>query len=182
MIVVQSFFPGAGVIEPVHVVDEMRENNLPVLKLFHPFRLPLQGDKAVIVDRRQGPHHFFYGHSALADEIVGVLIIRIPQMHMFNIGTQILDGSIRSLIEVPVGMMHIPKGTQPVAGKALQHGAQPGSICINAAGLDQQTDPLGLCFLHQNRQILPHQLFPVLQSAGNHIAHPHIPGKAEHGF
>ena len=102
-------------------------------------------------------------------------------MDVLDIGAKILDGGVGTLPEVTVGMVHIPQRPQPVGGKALQHGAQPGGIGVDAAGFQQQAHTGGFCHGQQRLQIFAHQLLVLRQRAGHYIGHPGTAGSFQHG-
>ena len=176
MVIIQGFFSGAGASETAHIVDKVREDDLSVLQLLHPFRLPLQRDKAVVVDGAESTDHIRNGQSALTDQIVGARVIGIAQVHMLDIGTKIFDGGVGAFAKVPIGMVHIPQSTHIIAGKALQHGAQTTCVGINTAGLDENahTDLLG--GIHQRRKIPAHKFLIFRQRTGRHIGNMGVMG------
>ena len=97
-------------------------------------------------------------------------------MDVLDVSTQILNGGIGTLAEVPVGMVHIPQSPQPVAGEALQHPAQAAGVGVDAAGLDQQGNAGFLRCSHQRGQIFQYLGFVVRKGAGHHVGHVGIPG------
>lgn len=143
-VVVERLFLAARGIEAVHVVDEMWEDDLRVSQVGHPFRLPLEGDKAVIVDGGQRLHHAADGQRALADEVIAAVVVRVAQVNVADVGTEVFDGRVGGFAVVPVGMVHIPERAQLVAGKRIEQRAQPGRVGKDAAGLEQDRDPLRL--------------------------------------
>ena len=90
---------------------------------------------------------------------------------MLHIGAQILNGSIRTLLVIPIGVVNIPECCQIVTGKLIHQSTKSGSVCIDAAGLDQQADAPILCIGQQLSQSLIYPLFPLLQSTDYHIGH-----------
>ena len=56
---------------------------------------------------------------------------------MAHIRAEVFDGRIGRLAVVAVGMVHIPKRRQLVAGKLVHQPPQPRRIGVDAAGLDQ---------------------------------------------
>ena len=180
MVIVQRLLAGTGVIEPAHVVDKMGKNDLPVLQVFHPLPLPLQRNEAVVVDGAEGADHIGNGHIAFADEVIGILIVRVPQMDVLHVSTQVLDGGIGALIKVPVRMVHIPKGTGKVTGVAFQKSTQLGSIGIDTAGLDENADTLLFCQGQQPLQIAVDHLFVGAGCPGHHIRHFQIMCNVHH--
>ena len=126
--------------ETLHIVDEMREDDLPVGQVFHPFRLPLERDEAVVVDGREGVHDFPDGEITLADDSICAGLVAVTEMHVLDIGPKVGDGVGRAFAEVAVRMMNVPKGRQLVAGEVVHQVAQQRGIGIYAAGLDQDGD------------------------------------------
>ena len=63
-------------------------------------------------------------------------------MHMTDVSTQVFDRRIGALMKIPVWMMDIPEYSQFIIGIFIHQTAQPGSIRIDAAGLDKQRDLL----------------------------------------
>ena len=143
-VVVERLFLAARGIEAVHVVDEMWEDDLRVGQVGHPFRLPLERDEPVIVDGGQRLHHAADGQRALADEVIAAVVVRVAQVNVADVGTKVFDGRVGGFAVVPVGMVHIPERAQLVAGKRIEQRAQPGRVGKDAAGLEQDRDPLRL--------------------------------------
>ena len=150
---IQYLLFAPGLFEAAHIVNKVWENNLRILQILQPFRFPLQGDKAVIVHRRQSQHHIADRHSTLTDELICALFVRVAQVDVGNVSTQILDGGIATLTEIPVGVMHIPQRCQIVAGKPVQKLAEAGGIGINAAGFDQNGYIFGAGICQKGGQI-----------------------------
>ena len=176
MVEVEGLLFASGAVEAVHVVDEVGEDDLHLLNVFQPLRLPLQGDEAVIVDRGQGAHKIVNGHGAFADQVVGAGVVGIPQMHMADIGAQIFDGGVAAFAEVPVGMVHVPQDAQLVAGALVQKAAQTGGVGIDAAGLDQQGHVPAPGFLQQDSQVLPNLRLIIVEGAGADVGNPGVLG------
>ena len=119
----------------------MQGDQLDALDIGHPLRVPLHRDKTVIVQRIEGAHHRVDRQAALADETVlhhAVNDVGILQVHMFDIGAEILDRFFRRLARVAEGMLHIPERGEVVAGEGIEHIAEFIGIGKYPYGLDQQ--------------------------------------------
>ena len=143
-VVIERLFLAARRVEAVHVVHEMRENDLRVGQVGHPFRLPLERDEPVIVDGGQRLHHAADGQRALADEVIAAVVVRVAQVDVADVGAEVFDGRVGGFAVVPVGMVHVPERAQLIAGERVEQRAQPGRVGKDAAGLEQDRDPLRL--------------------------------------
>ena len=63
---------------------------------------------------------------------------------MPDVRAEIRDGIFRALPAETPGVVHVPEGLEIVAGKGIQHSAEPFGIGINAAGLDYDCDARSL--------------------------------------
>ena len=73
-IVVQGLFLAPGVLKAVHIIHEVRENDLPIIHLFQIAGFPLQRDEAVIIDGRKSPHHISDRQRAFPDDLIASVI------------------------------------------------------------------------------------------------------------
>ena len=167
---IERFLMSPGGSKPGHIVNEIGEDDLRVLQVLQPFRLPFQRDKAVIIDRGQRQHYIGNGHCTFTDELIHTAVVRVTQMNMSHIRAQILDGGIAAFTKVPVGVMHIPQSGQVVAGKPVQDLSQPGGVGIDAAGFDQQGHTQLLGGGQKGVQLADDCLLVVGEGAGYHIA------------
>ena len=65
-------------------------------------------------------------------------------MHVADVGAEVFDGRVGGFAVVPVGMVHVPERAQLIAGERVEQRAQPGRVGKDAAGLEQDRDPLRL--------------------------------------
>ena len=147
LVVIKAALGAGQGLEAAHVPDEMGEYHVRVAQLLIPEGVPFEGDEAGVVDRAQGVEHGGDGQAPLADDRVSrppVLNDRVLEMHVLHIGAQVRDRRLRALVKQAVGMLHVPEGGQVVLGEALQHLPQPEGVGVEAAGLQQQRDPLFL--------------------------------------
>ena len=174
---VEGLLLASGVVEAVHVVDEVGEDDLPVLEILHPLGLPLEGDEAVVVDGAEGPHHVGHGQGALADQVVGLGVVGVPQVDVADVGAQVLDCRVSALALVAVGVVDVPEGGELVAGEVIHQGAEPGRVGVDAAGLEEDghVQPLGLG--QEAPQILAHRVLVVGEGAGRHVGHLGVAGR-----
>ena len=179
MVEIKGFLLALGVVETVHIVDEMGEDDFTVGEIFHPLRFPFQGDETAVIDGGEGVHHAGDREGAFTDEVIGPIVVGIAEMDMLHIAAEVADGGIRGFIEIPVGMVNIPEGGQLVAGVIVHEGAEAGGIRKNAGGFDEQGD---LC-LRGIRQHFGEEeadlILIVLQGADGDIWHMHGAGGFE---
>ena len=79
--------------------------------------------------------------------------------------------------------MHIPQGSQPVAGVVLQEATEPGGVGKDAAGLQQDAHAQGLGLGQQGGDAVKEGSFGgfiALRCPADHIGDPQIPGGGEH--
>ena len=62
---------------------------------------------------------------------------------MSDVGAQILDRRIRGLLEVIIGMVHVPEGAHAVAGETVQDFPEQLRIGKDAGGLDEERHAVG---------------------------------------
>ena len=158
----------AGIFKLIHVGDEMGEDDLAVVDLFGPFQLPHGGDIAVVIDGRQSVHQVSNGQRALADGAVFAVRIGIAQMHMADVGAEVLDGLGSGFLALTHGVVHIPDDADLVTGKMVHELGKAGGIGIDAGGLDEHGHAL---FLGNGQQGVDDGAHVVLIVAGGVCAH-----------
>ena len=77
----------AGVLEALHVVHEVREDDLHVGEVGHPRGIPLQRHVAVVVDGGQRAHYLVDGQRSLADQVEAAVVVGIAHVHVLDVGT-----------------------------------------------------------------------------------------------
>ncbi len=122
--------------ELLHIGDEVGKDDLHILQARHPLGVPFQRDKSVVVDRAQRPHELIHGQAALADKAVHRPAVfphgRVFYVHVAHIGPQVLDGLLRLLAVVAVGVVQVPQRRQMVRGKPVEQVPQCRRIRKNA--------------------------------------------------
>ena len=130
-----------GAAEAAHCVDEVQRNQLEVRDVGHPLWVPFERDEAVVVQRVERAHHRVDGQAALADEAVfdgAVYDFRVFQMHVLDVGAEVLDRLFRRFAGVAEGVLQIPERRKVVAGVGIEHLAEPVGVGEYADGLDEQ--------------------------------------------
>ena len=118
----------------------MGKYRIHIPQLLCPGRIPLQADKATVIDGAQGIHHLAHGELALAQETVAVLIGGILHMDMADESAQVADGVLRTLAADVIRLMHIPQSAQIVAGEKTQQIPQLCGVSEGTHGLNEQGD------------------------------------------
>ena len=96
-------------MEAGHIVYEMGENDLGIVKPFKPLRLPFKGNKGVVIDRRKSSHNVGNGHTSLSDKLIFPVIVGIAQMNVANVSTEIFYSIVTAFAVIAVGVMNVPK-------------------------------------------------------------------------
>ena len=89
-----------GIVELLHEAHELGENDLHVVQLLAPLRIPDQGDVAVVVDRTQSQHDIRNGELTLTRqaELQALLGAHgVAEVDVADVGAQILDDGLGSL-------------------------------------------------------------------------------------
>ena len=135
-----------GIRELLHITDELSEDDIHIVQLRAPCRIPYQRDKAVVVHGAKGFHRLGDRKIALADQTVvdaavGILH-SVVQMDMTNICAEITDDLSGAFTNGEVSGGHIPQRRDVIGRKVFKRIAQERGIGIQTAGLDQQRDLL----------------------------------------
>ena len=161
-------------MEMRHIVDKMRENDFVILKIVEPFWLPLQRDKGIVIDRREGAHHVFDRHRSFADQLIFAVVVRVTHMNVRDVGAEILDRLVARLAVISVRVVNVPQCRKMVAGKAVKHCAKTAGVGVNSAGFDQNTD----VFLFGNGQELTqcgnYRILVVVQGTDDNVGDSRI--------
>ena len=128
----------AGVLELLHVIDVVGEDDLHVGEVAHPLGHPFQRNEAVVVDGGQRAHHLVDGKGAFAHQVEGTVVVGVAHVHVLDVGAQVLDGGRGAFAAHAVDVMDIPQGAQVVAGVAVHDAGQTRGAGEDAAGFDQQ--------------------------------------------
>ena len=138
MVEVERAALAAGVLELLHVVDVVGEDDLHVGEVCHPRGVPLKRHEAVVVDGGQRPHHLVDGQGAFAHQVEGAVVVGVAHVHVLDVGAQVLDGGRRAFAAHAVDVVDVPQGTQIVAGVAVHDAGQARGAGEDTAGFDQQ--------------------------------------------
>ena len=169
VIEIEGFLFALRIVKTAHIVEEMRKDDFTVRNVFHPFRFPLQGNKSVVVNRRQRVHHVLYGNGAFTDQIVIQVIIRITKVDMVDVSAEVADGGIRRFVEIPVWMVHIPQCAQFVTGIFIHQFPELSGIRENADSLNQHADSLFGELRNQPVNAFPDPFIIVMQGTNDDI-------------
>ena len=173
MVEVEGFLFALRVVEPVHVVQEMGKDDLPVRDIRNPFRFPFQGDEPAVVDGIQGVHHLRNRNGAFADQVVVQVLVRVAQVDMADVSAQVADRGVRRFRVVAEGMVHIPQRGQLVAGIVVHQGAQLRGVRENADRLDKHAHAALQGFPGQEVQPPAHLFVIFLQGADGDVGDLH---------
>ena len=168
----------AGVLEAAHIVDKVRENDVAVGEIEHPFGLPLERYKPVVIDRRQGLHHIGNREVALADNVVAVGVVAVAKVHVLDVCAKVGDCLRRRFALVAEGVVHIPNDGNLVAGEKVEQIAQQRSVGVYSAGFYQDSDSFLFGNGNQFCQILFHLFNGALLRESADVGAAHIGGKA----
>ena len=132
------------VVEALHVVDEVGEDDLRVGEVVHPPGLPLERDETVVVDGRERAHEVLEGRGALPHQVVGAVVVRVAHVHVLDVGAQVLDGDAGLLLAVTVRVVHVPQRPEVIARILVEQRGQARRVGVDATRLDEQDDALFL--------------------------------------
>ncbi len=108
-----------------HVLCELRDNDTCIAQVGSPALYPLQRDIAVVADVLKSRDHFLYRDVTGAHDTVLHLALCVHNgvlyLDVLDVLAEIFNGSLRRLVVVPVGVVHIPKGSYLAALDRAQH-------------------------------------------------------------
>ncbi len=136
-VVIKPVIAPRAFVVPAHIVHIVRENDGGIGQFRHPSGKPFQGKAAVEVDGAQCVHHAVQGNVPLSDQGVyrsAGTRKRVFHVDMPDVSAQILHGGFRIFAAKAVRMMHVPEGSQAVAGKLVEQQAQPAGILVDPRG------------------------------------------------
>ena len=157
----------------------MREYDLPVGEVLHPFRFPLERHETIVVYGCQGVHDFVDRERTFADDVVVAGIVAVAQMNVLDVGAQVVDRPGRALAFVPVRMMDVPEGGELVAREIVHQVAQESRIGIDAAGLYEDGYSALLCHRHKPGEVAADDLRSVGMGIGADIGRTHVRSEAD---
>ena len=159
------------------VVFEVRKNDVHFGQVGHPLRLPVQRQKAVVVDGGQRAHHVAQRQVALADQAEPAalaVVLAVGQLYVPDIGAEVFDRVFGALVCKEHRLVHRPQRAQRVAGERFQRLAQQRRVAKQAPGLQQDGDALFFGGVHRLRQTAQHVfpgVFPVARGVNADIRH-----------
>ena len=121
--IVGFLLPGR-VVERREVCRKLRENNIRVGKLAHPFGIPFERQIPVVVDRSQSHEQFSYGKSALADKARLAGVVAVFYVNMSNVCAEVFDRFVRRFFTDRKRIIEIPKCAERIGCERVEKIAQ----------------------------------------------------------
>ena len=179
---VEMAFAALCIFKWTHPVLIMRQNDLNILKSFHPVRIPLERYITVVVDRAKGVHEILKRKLAFTDQFgndFSILLPTVMNVHMFYICTQICDRRFGALSALEHSCVHIPEGCKPVVRETIQEIAQTARIRVGIRSLDKYSHRFFSDYIKENAERL-HTFFRIaLRSMNADAAYAEIHGYRE---
>ena len=175
IVIVQIILRAGGVGKTLHIGCELSQNDLGIVNVCNPGGIPLQGDKAVVVDRGQRTDQILHRQVALAHKAV-FAVLGVAHVNVLDVCTQVGNGRFGRFACLKAGVVHIPKRAQTVTCKAIQNLTQRVGMRKAACSFQKQRYAHLLRIRQQGGDVIANGIKAIL-AVGTRM-HAHV-GNAE---